>query len=145
MRKFYIRRKWTKMILLRLGHFFSHFIKMILFGPDDGWGFFKVAKFESFQIIELRPFLGAPGPLFAPERGPILRIIGNTGSAQFNHSVSHSNYSKGWCPFAKILKSSKMGEIAPTKRFFSATLSKSSNLDETEVVKFASVVKIDLG
>ncbi len=55
------------------------------------------------------------------------------------------------CSFAKILKSSKIGDNAFTKAFFSAILLKSPDLDEMasmavfEVVKFASVVKIDLG
>ncbi len=68
-----------------------------------------------------------------------------------HHGVSHLNCSKGWCSFAKILKSSKIGENAFTKGFFPAILLKSPYLDEMasmalfEAVKFTSVVKIDLG
>ncbi len=50
-----------------------------------------------------------------------------------------------------ILKSSKIGENAFTKGFFSAILLKYPDLDKTasvgvfEIVEFASIVKIDLG
>ncbi len=41
-------------------YFFGHFIKIALFGRNDGKVFFKIAKFESFEINEVRPFVGAP-------------------------------------------------------------------------------------
>ncbi len=63
------------------GHFFGHFIKIALFGRDDGSGFFAVAKFESFEIIELGPFLGGSGLTPCTECDPISRTVGHTGSA----------------------------------------------------------------
>ncbi len=68
-----------------------------------------------------------------------------------HHSVLHLNCIKGRCSFGEIIKLSKIGENAFTKRFFSTILLKSPDLDEMvsiavfEVVKFASIVKIDLG
>ncbi len=68
-----------------------------------------------------------------------------------HHDVSHLNCSKGWSSFAKIFKSSKTSENAFAKGFFSTILLKPPDFDEMvsmtvfEVVKFASVVKIDVG
>ncbi len=104
-----------------VGNFFSNFIKISLFGRDDGQGLFKVAKLESFEIIEVGLFLGAPGPFLA--QSVALSWEQLTIQAQWSyHGVSHLNCSKGWCSFAKILKSSKIGENAFAKGFFSAIL-----------------------
>ncbi len=133
-----------------VGHFFSHFIKNTLFGRDVSWGVFKLTKFESFVVIELGPFWEAPGPFLA-HNVALSREQLAIQAWRSRRRVSHLNCSKRWCPFAKILKSSKLGENAFTKGFFPVILLKSPDSAETvstavfEVVEFTSVVKIDLG
>ncbi len=74
-------------------------------------GIFQGHRFESFEIIELGPFLGAVDSLLAREQLAIR-------AQQSHHRVSHLNCSKGWCPFVKIFKSSKICENGFTKGFF---------------------------
>ncbi len=88
-----------------VGHFFGHFIKIALFGRDNGYRFFEVAKFEYFEIIELGPFLDAPGPLIAQNMA-LSREQLALQARRTHHCISHLNCSKGWCSSAKILKSS---------------------------------------
>ncbi len=94
--------------------------------------------------------MGASGPLLAQNMA-LSREQLAIQALQSHHRVFHLNCKKGWCPFVKILKSSKMDKNALTKGHFSAILLKSSDLDETksmgifEGVEFVSVVKIDVG
>ncbi len=92
----------------------------------------------------------APGPFLAQNVVPSQEQLA-IHARQSHHRVSHLNCSKGRCPFAKIFKLFKIGENSFIKGFLPAILLKSPDLDETasigvfEVVKFTSVVKIDVG
>ncbi len=96
-----------------------------------------------------RTIFGAPGTLLA-QNTALSREQLATQAWRSHHGIPQPNCSKGWYSFAKILKSFKIGKNAFTKRFFSAILLKSPDLDEMapmalfEVVDFASTVKIDL-
>ncbi len=87
--------------LIIVGHFFGDFIKITLFGWDDGYGFFEVAKFESFKIIELGPFVEALGPLLAQNMAQSREQLA-IQVRRSHHGVSHLNCSKGWCFLQKF-------------------------------------------
>ncbi len=155
-------------IFLRIRHFDKNFIfengrklsfyGRVFFRPFYQnhliWSRWRLGVFRSRQIRILWDnwatfIFGGSGSPSCTERGPISRTVGHTGSAISPWCFS-LNSSKGWCSFVRILKSSNIGENAFTKGFFSVILLKSPDLDEMasttvfEVVKFASVVKIDL-
>ncbi len=64
-----------------------------------------------------RTIFGGSGPLLAQNMG-ISREQLVIQAQRSHHCVSHLNCSKGWCPFAKILKSSKTDENTFIKGFF---------------------------
>ncbi len=101
----YLLKMGENNYLTIVGRFFGNFIKIALFGRDDIWGFFGVTEFESSDIIELGSFLKAPGPLLARNTA-LSREQLAIQARQSHHDVAHLNCSKGWCSFAKILKSS---------------------------------------
>ncbi len=121
--------------------FFCHFMEVPWFGWNSVYGCFRGCQIRVHCENWSRITFGWLRYHFCTKIGPILRMICCMGSVT-SLSRFWSNYVKGWVTFAKILYSSKMGEIAFTiSGWFSPNLSKLPDLDKTT---FRQVFKIAL-
>ncbi len=108
LQKFYILKKWA---------LFRAFFRS-LYQNHPIWSRWQLLVFQGRRIWILldnwvRTIFEGSVPPFCTEHGNLA-----IQARRFHHRVSHPNCSKGWCPFVKILRSSKISENAFTKGLF---------------------------